>query len=425
MKTIILFLICCCFMLFSACGRNDELDDFVQYFPAQQETPFINEGYELVSLVLRLAGIQNFNNTETEYQQNLALAFERYRNHPAVVEVQRLSFAGLSYAEIASIGVNLLARGHRFFLQEDHSLASNGWTDEVAIQFVGYLNDFYTQVGFAEFFTGNIDYYMSHSTRFYDVVYRTLNLEWFMQFGLTQMQIIISPSMTEGSIGLQGVCNYSGDMIVYVVVPSTSYFNEDFHRYIIYEFSRFAGVSLAYEWYEKDQLFRHHADIAPMRSFLSLSGVDIAKEYVARAIAILYMVENKNHSPILLLQQEMYLGLPYIEHVFAKLADDYEVRLNSIGGILATEYELGEAQYINHGGENDLRWHAVNLFGYELDLSNFFLFTGMSIFDTQTGDVLYVHLDGDRLLFIDIGCGYEEIGLRGLRLYSMFVIDEP
>jgi len=51
------------------------------------ENHLVDERYELVALIFRLAGNIEYNEVKTKYQRKLNLQFENMKDHPAVIQV--------------------------------------------------------------------------------------------------------------------------------------------------------------------------------------------------------------------------------------------------------------------------------------------------------------------------------------------------
>ncbi len=149
--------------------------------PTVDPTNMVDERFELLSLVFRLAGREEYGDADTQYQQNLAAEFEGFKNHEAVQYAADLPFG---YDAVFNYSVHIVKDGDGFALISDiGSLVEDGrWTRESATEFLALLNDFYAESDFAAFYQSNIEYYKAETKRFVESQYSKIDLAWFGKY---------------------------------------------------------------------------------------------------------------------------------------------------------------------------------------------------------------------------------------------------
>jgi len=399
--------------------RDNELEDIL-----------VDERFELVSLVFRLAGNPEYSELSTEYQRRLNSEFNEFRNHPIVTYTNaKLRFVG--YDAVFGMAIHLDKTGSQFHLINNNSFLLEEqfarWTEAKALEFVELLNDFYIETNFAGFFQKHYEYYKEHSVRFTHDIINKINFEWFKQHGINpkNMRIVLSPS--DSSNGYGGWINgeNSDDSIVYAALPVVDDF-QGFLSFVIHEFTHAIGTPLAIVWYAENDEFRSWADSSvnleryPQYSY----GITMASEYVTRAYQILYLAENTEMSLAHLLLMEHSNGFPFIQNIYAMITE-YEIidDFGSISGILGVnDYIIGNDYSIDLGGRK-IVWHIIDLLGHELHLETFSANEVGNIFNTQAGDVLYVISDGTEYLYIDLGSAQGRGWSAQHRMYCVFKLD--
>jgi hypothetical protein len=140
----------------AACSQSDGVPAAVrasveltaEYFEQENDlSNMVDERFELLSLVFRLAGREEYNDADTEYQQRLASEFANFKDHKAVKYAAGLP---LAYDAVFNYAVHIIKDGGRFVLLEDlNSLTADGrWRQRTAAEFIALLNDFYSSILF-------------------------------------------------------------------------------------------------------------------------------------------------------------------------------------------------------------------------------------------------------------------------------------
>lgn len=351
----------------------------------------VDERFELLSLVFRLAGKEEYGDADTEYQQNLISQFEAFSEHAAVRYAANLP---LGYDAVFNFSVHIMKTGESFaFIDDIGSLVEDGrWTWESAAAFLPLLNDFYRNTRFAEFYQSNIDFYKNETKRFIDETYSDIELEWFRTYADPEnLHSIYSPSNTRNNYS----ATVNGTMVYSSVTADGSA--------IVHEYCHSFANPIAHKWYKENSEFRQWCDdtLNPETMPFYSTGEIIAGEYVTRAYNTLYYTEH-GYAPISLLLNEEVQGFPYIEEVYGLITEYEKINMSDIESILGVPYEMGEEQSISIG-DREIRWKVLSL---SEPLSLVYMQTEVgNAFDSYTGDVLYVEeAEGTNpFLLIDLG----------------------
>ena len=370
----------------------------------------VDERFELLSLVFRLAGRQEYGDADTAYQKELASTFAAHKTHPAVQYAAILSL-GLGYDAVFKYAVHLVKKDGQFALIEDiDSLVKDGrWTRKSAVAFLSLLNAFYKETDFAAFYQSQIPFYETETERFVEKTWSKIDLEWFRTYvDPANLRCVYAPSSTRNNYGAT-----VNDTIVYGAVSNDG-------SSLIHEFCHSFANPIAHKWYDENKTFRKWCDetINPQRLPTYSSGKIIAGEYVTRAYNILYLYETERYPPWLLFRTEKAVGFPYIEDVYAMITP-YEKPAASddkIKDILGVSYTMGPEKSFTANGRT-FRWKVLSL-SKPLPWSPRDSKEVGNVYRSQTGDVLYVEAasDGGPALLFDLG----ETTFRGASGYRRY-----
>ena len=311
----------------------------------KHQTHLVDERYELVSLIFRLAGNKMFREEKTHYQRKLDAEFGKFKEHPAVkYAAEHLQDM---FGDIIFLYVIHISRENGKFVFKDVDAFTNGivnllapigrhqleklkviyWTNELATGFLALINDFYIDSNFSEFFAGNSRFYIKHSRRYIKNVLNRISLDWFSQYGIKsdKMRVILSPTIFGvGCFGGWDLTAEPGEQTVYALLPLQIPVSQyRMHEYIIiHEFAHSIANPLAAVWYQENETFRSWCDDSVDEKLLPhyLTGYGMACEYLTRAYTIQYLVESANNDEEYLrrlFQYESKLGFRFIEQVYA------------------------------------------------------------------------------------------------------------
>ncbi|MCL2353049.1 MAG: DUF4932 domain-containing protein [Defluviitaleaceae bacterium] len=419
--------------LLAACGGGgyEENYDLEISEPAASQVNFVDERYELVSLVFRLAGTPSHSTTQTSYQRALRDTFADFSDHP-VVEFTR-HYLTFGYDAILQMAVHLEKTGDGFALRSNiDSLVGDmsgfyRWTRANASTFVELLNDFYVESDFASFFERHIEYFELHTARFIEQVYSDVNHEWFRQHGLNpyNLRAIISPSCSRNGYASWVFGDNPEDTIVYACLPGALNYR-GYLAFIIHEYTHAFANHIGEAWYAENEIFRSWADASVdlARMPFYSTGQVIANEYVVRAYTILYMVENQGVDPIPMLFNEISQGFTHIFEVYAMVENSQLAgsELNLILGDI--DFIISEEEYQFSSDTLSITWRFLDLQGYVLDINDFEFSQVGNAFNTSLGDALLVRIGSQEFLYIDIGCGVDVGWSAQHRQYSVFFLSE-
>ena len=368
----------------------------------------VDERFELLSLVFRLAGHEEYGDDSTEYQKKLASEFGGYKNHAAVKYAQTLP---LAFDAVFKFSVHIEKRGEEFvFIEDIGSLVDDDrWTRKSAAEFLPLLNDFYVESDFAAFYQSNIEFYKAETRTFIDGGNADIDMEWFREYVAPEnLRCVYTPSSSYMNYGAT-----VNETIVYCAVSGTGTAS-------VHEYCHSFANPIAHTWYTENAEFKRWCDetIDPDKLPSYGTGKTIAGEYVTRAYNTLYYAEH-GHAVLPLLYAEKGEGFPYIEDVYAMITPYEKPDLGDdlIGGILGVGYTMGEEQTYDLRG-NIIKWRVLSLEGplkYE-----YYPTTVGNIYESNTGDVLYVEdpREDNPVLYIDLGETTFQ-GMDGFRSYSL------
>ena len=265
---------------------------------------FVDERFELVSLVFRLAGREEYGDDDTSYQKSLTGYFESFKNHPAILVAKNLP---LGYDAVFRFSQHL---NDDFTIYDYESLCDDGrWTKQRADSFSDVLMDFYYETNFKSFFINNIALYIEASSGFEKNTWNNIDFNWFSKYVDTsklQARYSLSSSrhnyatmLTDGTV--IALCQGGGGAI-------------------IHEFCHSFGNPLAYQWYQERSDFRAICDNSsdPNQQPQYTTGLIMSGEYITRSYTILYEYDHGRRAGLFDYDKH-YAGFPYIIEVFKML----------------------------------------------------------------------------------------------------------
>ena len=287
----------------------------------------VDERFECISVIFRLAGSVNYDALESDYQKEVAEKFAKFSEHSAVKMIK--SFQDFSNFGIW-VGYHCTLQfvthleeekkdGKFVFIEDISSMFNEGnWNETAAKNFLELFNDFYVDTDYAEFYKSKIPYFEEVTKKFIDETYSKIDFEWFGKY--------VDPSHLRCIYSLSSG-NYAAtvnDKIVYSLV-----FNDG--SAIIHEFCHSLADKLADKWYNENQEFKKWCDDSVDNEKMPYygSGIMMAHEYVTRAYNILYFCQSNGTffengvsykislvTPFLVIS-DFKNGFPYIGDVYA------------------------------------------------------------------------------------------------------------
>ena len=277
----------------------------------------VDERFECLSVVFRLAGSPDYDCLSTDYQREVAEKFAEFREHPAVKLAE--SFDNIAHDAVFKFAVHIEKKDGKFvFIEDIKSLFDEGiwndedgngrWNETVAKKFLQLFNDFYVDTNYAEYFNSKITFFEEATQTLINGFYGSVNFEWFAKYvDISNLRCIYSPS--SGNYGAT-----VNEKIIYCCV----FFSRDIS--MIHEYCHNFANKIAEKWYIEKQEFKELCDRSVNLEKMPYYGCGelMAYEYVTRAYTILYFTENTCHG---FSQEELFLddekgGFPDIRKVY-------------------------------------------------------------------------------------------------------------
>jgi hypothetical protein len=167
--------------------------------------PKVDLRVELLSVVFRLAGNEEYNSTKFKYYTDkIESHFNPYKHHEAIEFAKELKEKkGISYDAVVSMAV-ILDDNLNPLTDFSTTLPELRWSKDDANKFIRLLKIFYKDAECEEFFRENEELFQEVSNRF-SPVYKTLDLNWFQSFygkkADENFNIIISPGCGDHNYG--------------------------------------------------------------------------------------------------------------------------------------------------------------------------------------------------------------------------------
>ena len=148
------------------------------------EKPKVDERIEILSIVFRLAGAQEYNAKDFRlYTDRIDKYFSEYKNHELIEFVKKIRKEnGVSYDAVMSMAIHLSqAPQFKPLVEITDSIPEKRWGKENALKFIELLQKFYKDANCKKFFKENADLYRNASAQFIPV-YNNLDSKWYKNF---------------------------------------------------------------------------------------------------------------------------------------------------------------------------------------------------------------------------------------------------
>jgi len=145
------------------------------------EVPRVDRRIELLSIVFRLAGNNEYNATYfKKYTDKVEIHFEQYKDHEIIKFASELrQKKSTSYEAVMNLAI-MLDKDLNPLVDFSISLPER-WSKDDAVKFVKLLKKFYKDAKCEEFFNDNEALFQEVATQFHPV-YEKLDLNWFHSF---------------------------------------------------------------------------------------------------------------------------------------------------------------------------------------------------------------------------------------------------
>lgn len=147
------------------------------------ESPVVDERVELLSIVARMAGFQEYNDSSfMPYVKAIHQQFDPYRQHPVILLARQLRDSmGLGFDGVMSMAVHLSPPPALVPVVAFNDTVPDKRWGPFKDRFVGLLKQFYIDAHCAEFFAAQRPLYDS-ALRRYMAVYDLLDVAWYQRF---------------------------------------------------------------------------------------------------------------------------------------------------------------------------------------------------------------------------------------------------
>lgn len=280
---------------------------------AQSIIPQVNENVELMSILSRMAGFPEYNmDMAGQYIKDMDNYFKDNTEHQAVHYMKELrNKYGISYDAIMSMAVHLDNRnGTLSLIEEDIPTLEKRWKNVDKDEFLSYLNNFYKDTKFNEFFRSHKDLYEKGLKSYQDNVINHFDIDWYSDFYGNEPQETFSVII--------GFCNGGGNYGVnrqitgkmkevfaivgyYVDKKETPMYSKEYLPTLIHEFNH----SFINHYLDENKYPIYVKQLEPAATNLFISShwsmskqaygnwKTMINESLVRAAVICYMLDNE------------------------------------------------------------------------------------------------------------------------------------
>ena len=178
---------------------------------AQNLAPTVDKRIELMALVFRLAGAEEYQpsyNYKSSYTDRVERKFAPFRGSELVKYTQQLrNKYGIGFDAVILFALYTEITDGKVAFRNDVDIRNldKRWPQDSLPKYMKLLNKFYKQTGFDAFFASNADLYAKASEAFKANVMDEINLKWFDEFfgqkKSDNFKVMISLSFCEGNYG--------------------------------------------------------------------------------------------------------------------------------------------------------------------------------------------------------------------------------
>jgi hypothetical protein len=281
-------------------------------FSQEKLSPKVDERVEIVSIVFRLAGAEEYNqNYNKKYATDINTYFDANKNLEIVEFIkQNRNKNGLGYDAVMSMALHLsLKKGKFGFIKEKENSLDKRWEKVNLEQFVSLLNQFYKKSDFKRFFNNHLKEYEKAEKEYQQSVLSDFNQNWYPKFygknANEDYKIILGYGNGGGNYGITtnpeksnavvnavvGVWDFDGD-------GNVKFDKKEFQPYLIHEFNHSFINYLLDQKNHKSQLENAGKMIyEPLKEDMQSQAYSnweiLINESIVRAAVIRYMIDNQ------------------------------------------------------------------------------------------------------------------------------------
>jgi len=239
----------------------------------------VDERFECLSVIFRLAGYWEYNDLELDYQKEVAEIFGKFKNQEVVEYAKNLNF---SYNKVFKFAVHIEKKDGIFiFIDDINSLLDGNWNEKNTEKFLKLFNRFYIETDYEKFFNLHIDWFTEITQRFIQHTYGKIDLQWFGKYvDPSNLRCIYSPS--SGNYGAT-----VNNKIVYCLVYGLE-------GPVVHEYCHSFANPLAEKLYIENPDFKNWVDESINTELMPYynNSTAMKNEYLTRAYHILYEVQH-------------------------------------------------------------------------------------------------------------------------------------
>ncbi len=304
---------------------------------SQQLKPIVDERVELLGIVFRLAGSDEYlNNSIENYTKKVDAFFKPYSNEPVIEYAKKLRVKrGVSYDAIMSMAIHIeIINGSVKLIDNVNSKSINDRWGKHPKKFVKELNAFYKKSEFHKFFTNNKDFYSIAEQRFLDIS-NSIDMFWFKSFYGQDLKGTYHLALSFVNIGNYGVkINFeNGKTDIYSIICAEEtdslglpIYSSDIINTIVHEFSHSFCNPLGNAYFSEMKsvakgFYKIVADKMRMQAYGSAKTM--VNEILVRASTIKYFQSHNvsSHNINTLIRYEQASGFLWIEPLLKALSE--------------------------------------------------------------------------------------------------------
>ncbi|MCD1116695.1 DUF4932 domain-containing protein [Chryseobacterium turcicum] len=315
-------------------------------FSQEKLTPKVDERVEIVSIVFRLAGAEEYSqNYNKKYTTDINTYFEPYKNSEIIEFIkENRNKNGLGYDAVMSMALHLSFKKGKFSqIKEKVNSLDKRWEKVDKKQFVSLLNQFYKKTNFQQFFNNHSGDYQKAESEYQMTILYDFNQDWYSKFygkkANEDYKIILGYGNGGGNYGIKTHPEKQKE-IVNAVVGIWSFDKEgnvkfdknEFQPLLIHEFNH-SFVNYILEMNENASKLKNSGEIIyalvkeDMESQAYGNWETMINESLVRAAVIQYMMDNKYSQKdideeILIQEKRKFLWMKELVDLLGKYKND-------------------------------------------------------------------------------------------------------
>jgi len=312
----------------------DQMDPPLYYGQLAAGSNLVDERFELIALIFRLAGHAEYAVSESDYagwgddyenyHRELS-KFEKFKSHPAVAYAASRNISG---SDVVKYAIHIKEDMSGLADDSDGLTGpfSDDWTLHTAAEFCSLALDFREQTKFSEFFSSNLPFYRALSEPFLnDDIVSGIDIDWWwtkvaLRFAdytarLHNYRYIVSPSI---HMACMNAWNSDTVYAAMVAIVGRSADHRGMSALLVHEYNHGFGTAAGIDAYMTKENFKNWVDgTKPNYAFYD-DWPTIATEYMVRAYTILYFYDHgyDDIAALCMDNDKQFENFKYIEEVY-------------------------------------------------------------------------------------------------------------